>query len=212
RAVQADRVGHVFGARLLELPGRDAWFVLETADIVLAELADFLAGQRVVTDVDRVLAPVMFTDIVGSTEHAARIGDRCWRNTLDTHDRVVRDQLARFRGHEIKTTGDGFFAFFDAPGRAVRCARAIRDALAALEITVRIGIHTGECEVRDDDLSGLAVHIAARVAALADSGEILVSSTVHDLVTGSGIAFDDRGPHALKGVPGAWTVFAERAP
>ena len=151
---------------------------------------------------------MVFTDIVGSTERAATLGDERWRALLDSHDRVVRDELRRFRGHEVNTTGDGFVASFDGAARALRAAQAIRDATHRLGIDLRFGVHTGECEVRGDDLAGLAVHIAARVSALADPGEVLVSRTVKDLVAGSGIEFRGRGEHELKGVPGSWELFA----
>lgn len=151
---------------------------------------------------------MVFTDIVGSTERAATLGDERWRALLDSHDRVVRDELRRFRGHEVNTTGDGFVASFDGAARALRAAQAIRDATHRLGIDLRVGVHTGECEVRGDDLAGLAVHIAARVSALADPGEVLVSRTVKDLVAGSGIEFRGRGEHELKGVPGSWELFA----
>jgi class 3 adenylate cyclase len=155
-----------------------------------------------------VLATVLFTDIVGSTDRAARLGDDRWRGLLDRHDQSVRTQLGRFRGREVKTVGDGFVATFDSPGRAIECALAIREALAATDIPVRVGIHAGEIEVRGDDVAGLAVHIAARVSALAEPGQVLVSSTVKDLVVGSSVAFTDRGEQQLKGVPGSWRVFA----
>ena len=172
------------------------------------EIEEFLTGERRLADIERILATVLFTDIVASTERAASLGDRPWRLLLDAHDRVVREQLRRFRGREVKTTGDGFLASFDGPARAIRCAETIVDATKTLGVDVRAGLHTGECEVRGDDLGGLAVHIAARVGALAASGEVLVSSTVKDLVAGSGIEFGDRGEHELKGVPGVWRLFA----
>jgi class 3 adenylate cyclase len=157
-----------------------------------------------------VLATVLFTDIVGSTERASALGDRQWRNLLDGHDAAVRRELVRFSGREIKTTGDGMVAAFDGPARAIRCAVAIIQAVRGLNLEVRAGLHTGECEVRGDDLGGLAVHIAARVGALAEPGEVLVSSTVKDLVAGSGINFSERGTHVLKGVPEEWRLFAAR--
>jgi class 3 adenylate cyclase len=156
------------------------------------------------------LATVLFTDIVGSTERAVHVGDRAWRDLLDAHDRIVRRQLEQFRGREVNTVGDGFLATFDGPGRAIQCARSIRDAVRALGIEVRVGLHTGEVEVRGDDVAGVAVHIGARVSAMADPGEVLVSSTVKDLVAGSGTEFVDRGAHELKGVPGTWTLFKVR--
>jgi DNA-binding NarL/FixJ family response regulator len=157
---------------------------------------------------DRVLATVMFSDIVSSTERAASIGDRRWRHVLDRHDALVRAELARHGGREVKTTGDGFLALFDAPARAIRCAVAIREALRAEGVEIRIGMHSGEVELRDDDVGGIAVNLGARVATTARPGEVVVSSTVRDLVAGSGLAFDDRGEHALKGVPERWRLFA----
>ena len=153
---------------------------------------------------------LLFTDIVGSTDRAAAIGDHRWHQLLDQHDRSVRTELARYRGREVKMTGDGFLAAFDGPARAIRCGLAVARAARTIGVDVRIGVHTGECEVRGDDLAGIAVHIGARVAGLAGSGETLVTSTVRDLVAGSGISFDERGPFTLKGVPGTWTVLAVR--
>ena len=167
-----------------------------------------LTGQQADVGDDRVLATVLFTDIVDSTRRAAEIGDRDWHALLDAHDAVVRSQLARFRGREVNTSGDGFLAMFDGPQRAIRCAMAIRDAVQALGIEVRAGLHTGECEVRGDDIGGIGVHIGARVSALAGPNDVLVSSTLRDLVIGSGLEFDDRGAHELKGVPGEWRLFA----
>jgi class 3 adenylate cyclase len=155
-----------------------------------------------------VLATVLFTDIVGATERAAALGDRRWRDLLEGHHAVVRRELGRFRGREIDTAGDGFLATFDGPARAVRCARSVSDGVHGLGLEVRAGLHTGEVELLDDKVSGLAVHIGARVAAAAGPGEVLVSSTVKDLVAGSGLRFEDRGAHALRGVPGEWRLFA----
>jgi class 3 adenylate cyclase/alpha-beta hydrolase superfamily lysophospholipase len=197
---------HVAGARFVELPGAD----LAVAD-VRSLVAEFLTGEHMDFEIERVLTTVLFTDIVASTQHAASLGDREWRAVLDEHDRIVREQLRRFRGHEIKTMGDGFLASFDGPARAIRCAEALGDATSSLNVKLRMGLHTGECEVRGDDLGGLAVHIAARIGALAGVGEVLVSSTVKDLVIGSGIDFADRGEHELKGVPGSWRLFAVKA-
>ena len=168
------------------------------------DIAEFLTGERPPVEVERILTTVLFTDIVGSTARAASLGDQLWRSLLDAHDRTVREQLRRFRGREINTTGDGFVISFDGPARAIRCALAIGEATGKLGIGLRIGMHTGECEVRGDDLGGLAMHIAARVAALAAPEEVFVSGTVKDLVVGSGIEFADRGEHAVKGVPGSW--------
>lgn len=172
------------------------------------EIAQFLTGERPHVADDRVLATVLFTDIVDSTRRAAAMGDRDWRALLDAHDAVVRSQLARFRGREVNTSGDGFLAMFDGPQRAIRCAMAIRDAVHTLGIEVRAGLHTGECELRGDDIGGIGVHIGARVSALAGPNEVLVSSTLRDLVIGSGIEFEDRGTHQLKGVPGDWRLLA----
>jgi class 3 adenylate cyclase/pimeloyl-ACP methyl ester carboxylesterase len=195
---------NIRGASFVELPGAD----LGVDNSVMAETYEFLTGARPDIEVDRILTTVLFTDIVGSTEHAATLGDQKWRNLLDAHDHTVRDQLRRFRGKEINTTGDGFVASFDGPARAIRCAQAIGEATSSLGVELRVGLHTGECQVRGDDLGGLAVHIAARVGALAAPGEVLVSGTIKDLVVGSGIAFGDRGEHELKGVPGSWKLFA----
>ena len=176
------------------------------------EIAEFLTGHQAEVADDRVLATVLFTDIVDSTRRAAEIGDRDWHALLDAHDAVVRAQLARFRGREVNTSGDGFLAMFDGPQRAIRCAMAIRDAVQALGIEVRAGLHTGECEVRGDDIGGIAVHIGARVSALAGPNDVLVSSTLRDLVIGSGLEFEDRGAHQLKGVPGEWHLSAVASP
>ena len=166
------------------------------------------AGHRAEVADDRVLATVLFTDIVDSTRRAAEIGDRDWHALLDAHDAVIRSQLNRFRGREVNTSGDSFLAMFDGPQRAIRCAIAIRDAVQALGIEVRAGLHTGECEVRGDDIGGIGVHIGARVSALARPNDVLVSGTLRDLVIGSGLEFEERGAHELKGVPGEWHLFA----
>ncbi len=200
---------HIDGAKFVELPGGDLSVVGDSAITLLDEVAEFLTGSRPV-EIDRVLATVLFTDIVDSTGQTVSLGDRRWRSLLDSHDQIVREQLRRFRGREINTTGDGFIASFDGPARAIRCARAISDATESLGVKVRTGLHTGECEVRGEDLGGLAVHIAARIGSLASAQDVLVSATVKDLVIGSGIEFDDRGEHQLKGVPGAWKLFAVR--
>jgi len=168
------------------------------------EVEEFLTGSRTSeVDVDRILATVMFTDIVDSTKRAAELGDRQWRALLDRYDEVVRHQIARFRGHEVKNLGDGFMATFDGPARAVRCAAAISEAVRPLAMSVRSGLHTGEIEIKREDIAGIAVHIAARVASAAGPGETVVSSTVRDLVAGSGLRFQDRGVHPLKGIPEA---------
>ena len=178
------------------------------SDADLDEIEEFLTGARHTAVADRVLATVLFTDVVASTERAAQLGDRAWRALLDAHDRVVRRQLERFRGREVNTVGDGFVVTFDGPGRAIQCACAIRHGVKALEIEVRAGLHTGEIELRGDDVAGIAVHLAQRVSALAAPGEVLVSRTVADLVVGSGIEFDDRGEHELRGVPGTWHLYS----
>jgi class 3 adenylate cyclase len=199
---------HVPGAKYVELPGRNLFHFVEPWRESFREIAEFLTGEQAEVPDDRVLATVLFTDIVDSTRRASEIGDRDWHALLDAHDAVVRSQLARFRGREVNTSGDGFLAMFDGPQRAIRCAMAIRDAVQALGIQVRAGLHTGECEVRGDDIGGIAVHIGARVSALAGPNDVLVSSTLRDLVIGSGLEFDDRGAHELKGVPGEWRLFA----
>ena len=193
---------HIPNARLSLTPGTDMYYGADSID----EQEEFLTGARAVPVTDRVLATVLFTDIVRSTEQLAALGDQAWHARLDRHDAMVRAQLERFRGREVKTTGDGFFATFDGPARAVRCAQSIIQAGRALAIDVRAGVHVGECEVRDDDFTGIAVHIGARVCGLAGSGEVLATSTVRDLVAGSGIKFVDRGRHALKGIPDEWTL------
>jgi class 3 adenylate cyclase len=199
---------HIPDARYVELPGSDNLIWAGDLDAMVAEIQAFVTGVRPAPEPRRVLATVMFTDIVGSTERAAELGDVNWQALLADHNRVVRRQLDRFGGREIKVVGDGFLATFDGPARAVRCAIAIRDDVRELGLEIRAGLHVGEIEVLSDDIAGLAVHLGARVAALAGPGEVLVSSTVKDLVVGSGIAFDDRGSHLLKGVPGEWRLFA----
>ena len=196
------------GAKFVELPGRDHLAWGEDADAIVDEIEEFMTGIRHGPEPDRVLATVLFTDIVGSTEKAATLGDRRWRDLLEGHHTLVRRELGRFRGREIDTSGDGFLATFDGPARAVRCTRAVSDGVRALGLDVRAGLHTGEIELVNDKVSGLAVHIGARVAATAGPGEVLVSSTVKDLVAGSGLRFQDRGSQALKGVPGQWHLFA----
>jgi class 3 adenylate cyclase len=201
---------HIEGATLVELPLGDIFAITPNNYVVAVEVAEFLTGERPAVEIERLLTTMLFTDIVGSTRRAASLGDERWRTLLDAHDRTIRDQLRRHRGREIETSGDGFFASFDGPARAIRCAQAIVEAVGTLGIELRVGLHTGECEVRGDHLGGLAVHIAARVGALAAPGEILVSGTVKDLVVGSGIEFTDRGEHELKGVPGTWKLFAPK--
>jgi class 3 adenylate cyclase len=199
---------HLPRARFVELPGADHLFWTGNQDEVLEEIEEFLTGARANLDPDRVLATILFTDIAGATQRAAELGDREWRRLLDAHDVLVRRELERFRGREVNTTGDGFVAAFDGPVRAIRCGREIIAAARSLGLDVRAGLHTGECELRGDDLGGVAVHVAARVAAAAQPGEVLVSRTVTDLLAGSGIEFDDRGERELKGVPGSWRLFA----
>lgn len=203
---------HIPGAKYVELPGRNLYLFVEPSwRRCFEEISEFLTGTRAPADEDRVLSTVLFTDIVGSTSRAAEMGDRDWRALLDAHDAIVRAELTRFRGREVSTAGDSFLATFDGPQRAIRCAIGIREALRPLGIEVRAGLHTGEVEVRGEDVGGIAVHIGARVSALAASGEVLVSSTVKDLVVGSGIEFDDREAHTLKGVPGEWRLFAVKS-
>ena len=203
---------HISGAKYVELPGRNMYHFVEPWRLSFQEIYEFLTGHQSDVADDRVLATVLFTDIVDSTRRAAEIGDRDWHALLDAHDAVIRAQLSRFRGREVNTAGDGFLAMFDGPQRAIRCAMAIRDAVQALGIEVRAGLHTGECEVRGDDIGGIAVHIGARVSALAGANDVLVSSTLRDLVIGSGLEFEERGTHELKGVPGEWHLFAVAPP
>jgi class 3 adenylate cyclase len=192
----------------VEVPGGDDLFFVGDTTPLLDEMEEFLTGSLPAHRSDRQLATVLFTDVVGSTEQVAHLGDRRWRELLATHDDLVRGELERFRGQAVKSTGDGVLATFDGPGRAIRCACAIRDAVRSLGIEVRVGLHTGEIELTGDDIAGVAVHIGARVSALAGASEVLVSSTVRDLVAGSGIEFEDRGDHQLKGVPGNWRLYA----
>jgi class 3 adenylate cyclase/alpha-beta hydrolase superfamily lysophospholipase len=194
-------------AKLVELPGDDNMIFAGDSDADVEEIEEFLTGARHAPDTDRVLATVLFTDIVGSTVRAAELGDTAWRDLLDRHDQVVRRQIERFRGREVKSVGDGFVATFDGPGRAIHCACAIRDAVRAIGIEVRAGLHTGEIEIRGNDVAGMAVHIGARVASCSGPGEVLVTTTVKDLVVGSGIEFVDQGERELKGVPGTWRLY-----
>jgi class 3 adenylate cyclase len=195
------------GARFVELEGEDHLVSIHP-DEILDEVEEFLTGVRRGPDPDRVLATVLFTDIVGSTERANELGDRAWRELLERHHELVRRHLARFHGREVDTAGDGFLATFDGPARAIRCARAIADAVRHLGLQVRAGVHTGEVELANGDIRGITVHVGARVATSARPGEVLVSSTVKDLVAGAGIAFEERGTHELKGVPGEWRLYA----
>jgi class 3 adenylate cyclase len=199
-------------ARLVELPGHDTAIFSSDVDAVADEIQEFLTGTRPPPRQDRVLATVLFTDIVGSTDTAVRIGDRDWRELLERHHRILRSFIQRFGGQEVHTAGDGFLVTFDSPRRAIECARAAGEAIRATGMEIRAGVHTGEIEVLRGDVQGIAVHIGARISALAGPGEIFVSSTLKDLVAGSGIPFEDRGAHELKGVPGEWRVFAVSAP
>ncbi len=198
---------HIAGAKCIELPGDDHFPWVGDIDAILKEVQEFVTGVRYVPEIDRVLATVLFTDIVDSTERVVDLGDHQWRDLLEQHHSIVRSELHRFRGREVDTAGDGFFATFDGPARAIRCACAIQEAVAKIGLTIRAGLHTGECEVMGDKVSGIAVHIGARVMEKADPGEVLVTSTVKDLVAGSGLHFNDRGLNALKGIPGEWGLF-----
>ncbi|HVD39431.1 MAG TPA: adenylate/guanylate cyclase domain-containing protein [Solirubrobacterales bacterium] len=200
------------GARYVELAGEDHLPFAGELDPILEEVEEFLLGSRGAAESERALATILFTDIVGSTEKAAELGDRGWRALLERHDAAVRHQLSLHRGREVKTMGDGFLATFDGPARAIRCARAVQDEVAGLGIEVRAGIHTGEVELIGDDVGGMAVNIGARIGAIADPGEVLVSSTVRELVVGSGLEFVDRGTQTLKGAPGEWRLFAIDSP
>ena len=204
----ADRIPE---ARLVEMPGKDVFMAAGEAEPLVSELEEFFTGTRRQQPPDRVLATVLFTDIVGSTQRAAELGDSRWRALLDRHNDLVRRHLTRHQGREVKTIGDGFLATFDGPARGVRCATEIADEVRQLGIEIRAGLHTGECELVGDDVGGMAVNIGARVSAMAGPGEVLVSGTVRDLVFGSGLEFADRGEHELKGVPGAWRLY-EAAP
>ncbi len=212
RAISAEGARYmarqIAGATYVEVPGDDHLPFVGDQDAILDEVEEFLTGVRRGPEPDRLLATVLFTDLVRSTERAVELGDRRWRDLLAAHHTVVRRELQRFRGNEVDTAGDGFLATFDGPARAIRCAAAIRDAVEALGLELRLGLHTGECELHDGSVAGIAVHTGARVAALAGPGEVLVSSTVRDLVAGSGLEFEDRGVHALKGVPGEWRLYS----
>jgi class 3 adenylate cyclase len=198
---------HIPDAHYVELPGSDhLWW--EGGDDMLDEVESFLTGATTAYEPDRVLATVLFTDIVDSTTRAAEMGDRRWRDLSEAHNRAVRRLLERYRGREVKTLGDGFLATFDGPGRAIRCASELRHAVRSVGLEVRSGLHTGEVELNGDDISGIAVNIGARVGAQAHAGEVLVSQTVKDLVAGSGLDFEDRGEHDLKGVPGPWRLWS----
>jgi pimeloyl-ACP methyl ester carboxylesterase/class 3 adenylate cyclase len=199
---------HIPGARLVVLPGQDHIPFYGDAEGYAEEIEEFLTGARSALPSDRILTTVMFTDIVGSTKRAAALGDARWRELVHRHDELMRAQLERHRGREVKTMGDGFLATFDGPARGIRCARAIADQVRALDIELRAGLHTGECELVGDDIAGMAVNIGARIGSLARADEVVVSNTVKDLVVGSGISFADRGTHELRGVPGQWHLFA----
>ncbi len=199
---------HIADAKYVELPGADGFVYLGDTDAVLSEVEEFVTGSRRSPEADRILATILLTDMVGSTDRAARLGDQRWRAVLDTHDDIVRAQLKQFRGRLHRATGDGVLATFDGPARGIRCAQSLRDALRGAGIDIRSGLHAGEIELRGDEIGGIAVHIAARIGAQAESGEILCSSTVKELVTGSDLAFVDRGRHELKGVPQEWQIYA----
>ena len=199
---------HIAGAQLVRLPGADHIPWAGEPDPLLGEVEEFLTGVRTPPEPDRILATILFTDIVGSTALAARLGDREWGELLERHNALVRRQLERFRGQEVDTAGDGFVGSFDGPARGIRCATAIAESVSALGLSIRAGLHTGEAELVDGKLAGIAVHIAARIAALAEADEVLVSSTVKDLVIGSRVTFAERGTYELKGIPGEWGLFA----
>ncbi len=203
-----DDARQIRDAKVVELPGEDFLFFVGDSGPMLDAIEEFLTGQLPAHHSDRVLATVLFTDIVGSTERAAQMGDRRWKELLTTHDALLRAEVERYRGRLVKSTGDGVLATFDGPGRAIRCACAVRDSMRSVGLDVRAGLHTGEIELRGDDVAGVAVHIGARVSARAGAGEVLVSSTVKDLVAGSGIEFEDGGERELKGVPGRWRLFS----
>jgi pimeloyl-ACP methyl ester carboxylesterase len=199
---------HITDARYLELDSQDHLPWVVDGDTVVSEIEEFLTGERHAVERDRVLATVLFTDIVDSTQTAAKLGDRRWREVVESHSAASSAAIARFRGSVVKDRGDGFLATFDGPARAIHCARSLCDAVRPLGIEIRAGLHTGECEIIGNDIGGIAVHTGARVSDLAGPGEVFVSSTVRDLVAGSGIEFTDRGVHTLKGVPGEWRIFA----
>jgi class 3 adenylate cyclase len=210
-AIGKDLAERIPGARYIEIPGSDVWSCTEHPELFLGPIEEFVTGAKPAVDIDRVLATVMFTDIVGSTNRAADLGDKRWRELLDLHDEITRSQVERYGGRVVKTTGDGALATFDSPGRAIRCASELGDMLHGVGINVRTGLHTGEVERRGDDLGGIAVHIGARVMGEAGTGEVLCSRTVRDLVVGSGHTFEDRGSRTLKGVPEEWQLFAVAA-
>jgi class 3 adenylate cyclase len=200
---------HIDGARFLLVEGSDGVLFTEpSANEIISNIEEFLGGLRAVPESDRALAAILYTDIVESTQRVAALGDREWRTLLDTHDAVARTMVSQYRGRVVKMTGDGMLAIFDGPGRAIRCATALGDALRPLGLEIRAGLHTGEVEMRETDIAGIAAHIAARVLQAAGPGDLMVSAAVPMLVAGSGFDFEDRGEHELKGVPGAWRLFA----
>ena len=205
-----DMASRIPGAKFLEYPGNNHTIMLDDMETVLSDIQEFITGERPIDSSDRILATVLFLDIASSTERAAELGDTPWRNLLNTYYAIVRKELSRFRGKETNTTGDGFLATFDGPARAVRCALAVALAVRQLGIEIRAGVHTGECELMGDNVGGIAVHTGARIMAKAQPGGVLVSGTVKDLVSGSGINFQDEGVHQLKGIPGEWRLFSAR--
>ena len=205
-----DMASRIPGAKFKEYPGNSHSMMLDDMETILSDIQEFITGERPIDSYDRILATVLFVDIASSTERAATLGDTRWRNVLNSYYAIVRKEFSRFRGKERNTTGDGFFATFDGPARAIRCALAITQTVKQLGIDVRASVHTGECELMGDNVGGIAVHIGARIMAQAEPGNVLVSGTVKDLVSGSGIHFEDRGVYQLKGVPGEWRLFAAR--
>jgi len=205
-----DMASRIPGAKFKEYPGNSHSMMLDDMETILSDIQEFITGERPIDSYDRILATVLFVDIASSTERAATLGDTRWRNVLNSYYAIVRKEFSRFRGKERNTTGDGFLATFDGPARAIRCALAITQTVKQLGIDVRASVHTGECELMDDNVGGIAVHIGARIMAQAEPGNVLVSGTVKDLVSGSGIHFEDRGVYQLKGVPGEWRLFAAR--
>ena len=206
-----DMASRIPGAKFMEYPGNSHSMMLDDMETVLSDIQEFITGERPIDSSDRILATVLFLDIASSTERAAELGDTAWRNLLNSYYAIVRKELARFRGKETNTTGDGFLATFDGPARAVRCALTIVLAVRQLGIEVRAGVHTGECELMGDNVGGIAVHTGARIMAKAEPGGVLVSGTVKDLVSGSGINFQDHGVHQLKGIPDEWRLFSARS-
>ena len=205
-----DMASRIPGAKFKEYPGNSHSMMLDDMETILSDIQEFITGERPIDSYDRILATVLFVDIASSTERAATLGDTRWRNVLNAYYAIVRKEFSRFRGKERNTTGDGFLATFDGPARAIRCALAIAQTVKQLGIDVRVSVHTGECELMGDNVGGIAVHIGARIMAQAEPGNVLVSGTVKDLVSGSGIDFEDRGVYQLKGVPGEWRLFAAR--